>query len=367
MPAGAWAKRGRRLALAAAAFVLAAAVAEAALQVAYRLRHGAWLSPPDTAWSRGVFEFHPFLAVAPRPGASARSSDGIAVTIGDDGTRSLGAAATPPRADAKTVACLGGSSTFGALVSDADTWPAALQTELGGAARVLNMGCPGYTTAENVIQTALIVPARDPRVCVYLEGWNDARNMNLDGLEPDYSGWHGRSQLANCQVIPSQEPDTRVALLWFLRRVRDGFSKDAYAEFRPRPPADPAPVDRVDPAAAALYRRNLATLMTLCRARGAVPVFVPQVLNYRLLDRDGAGDGWAPRVRDRFWKTTMDAYNAEMREATRAEHAYFADAVLAHDWLATDFLDAGHFSPEGNRTFARLIAPVVAEACAQAR
>ena len=366
MPSGASAMRWRRLALAMSAVVLTVAAAEAALQVTFRLRRGAWLSRPDSAWSRGLFEFHPFLAVAPRAGAAVRSADGVVVTIGDDGTRSLGAVAAPPRADAKTVVCLGGSTTFGVLVSDADTWPSALQAELGGAARVVNMGCPGYSTAENVVQTALVAPARAARVCVYLEGWNDARNMNIPGLEPDYSGFHGRGQLTNCQVIPSQEPDTGVALLYYLARVRNGFTKDAYAEFRPRPLADTTPVDRVDPAAIALYRRNLVTLASLCRGQGAVAVFVPQVLNYRLLDRDGC-DGWAPRVRDRFWKTTMDAYDAEMRAVASEQKALFVADVLTHEWLAADFLDAGHFSPEGNRTFSRLIAPVVAQACAQAR
>jgi lysophospholipase L1-like esterase len=362
MPAG----RRRKVVLAVASVLVALVLGEAALQVLYRVRHGEWLPSPRAAWSRGVFAFHPFLAVTPRPGASATSDEGVVVTIGADGTRSLGAQTVMPDADAKTVACLGGSSTFGVAVSDGDTWPAALQAALGTPARVVNMGCPGYTTAENVIQTALVVPARSAKVCVYLAGWNDAHVMHIPDLEPDYSGWHGRFQLTNCQVIPSQDADTKVALLWYLDRLRIGFAKDAYAEFRERPLAERTTVDRVDPVALALYRRNLRTLATLCRSQGAVPVFVPQVLNWKLLDRDGAY-GWAPRVADRFWKTAMDAYAAAMRDVATEEKVLFADAVLVHDWTPEDFADVGHFTPAGSRTFARLVAPVVESALRQAR
>ena len=91
------------------------------------------------------------------------------------------------------MAVVGGSTTFGTRVTDADTWPWLLQERLGDGYAVANYGVPGYSTAENIIQMALVVPEARPRVVVFYEGWNDIRNYHWPGFQPDYYS-HGMTQ-----------------------------------------------------------------------------------------------------------------------------------------------------------------------------
>lgn len=326
-----------------------------------------WLpqEPPETAAHRALFEYHPYLAVAPRRGASYRFPNGVVESILPDGTRSLGPAQRELPTEAPVVVCLGGSSTYGVGVSDGATWPAALQRALGDAARVTNMGVPGYTTVEAVIQASLSAPESPRLVFLCYEGWNDARNMNVEGLRSDYSDFHGRTQLSNLGVVPPPEETGSSALAFVLRRVaiRCGVRDDPYAAFR-APRVAGGPVDRVDPIALDLYGRHLRSLVDACRARGGDPVLVPQVMNYARLDREGAY-GWAPRVRDRFWRPTMAAYNAKMREVARERGVPLAEEVLEHEWTDADFLDHGHFSEAGDAKFATILAPYVRSALAR--
>jgi hypothetical protein len=45
-----------------------------------------------------------------------------------------------------------------------------LEKELGPGYEVINLGVPGYSTVENLIQTALILPSLNPDVAIFLCG-----------------------------------------------------------------------------------------------------------------------------------------------------------------------------------------------------
>ncbi len=91
------------------------------------------------------------------------------------------------------VLALGGSTTYGIGVSNGDTWPVRLGEQLGNHFEVINGGTPGYTTAENLIQTALTLQDLKPQIIIYFEGWNDARNFFVADNRPDYSNFHLRT------------------------------------------------------------------------------------------------------------------------------------------------------------------------------
>src|SRR5207248_966092 len=95
---------------------------------------------------------------------------------------------------------LGGSSTYCTLVSDDETWPHYLGKHR--SCEVINLGLPGYTSLENLIQANLWFSELKPDIAVLYGGWNDLRNAHVLGLKPDYSDFHGPSQKYTQRVYP---------------------------------------------------------------------------------------------------------------------------------------------------------------------
>ncbi len=78
---------------------------------------------------------------------------------------------TEARTDAFRVLCFGGSNTYGAAVSNENTWPAQLQRELrarvGPAVEVWNLGHDGYNTRQKVRQTRVALERWSPDLLVF--------------------------------------------------------------------------------------------------------------------------------------------------------------------------------------------------------
>jgi hypothetical protein len=120
-------------------------------------------------------------------------------------------------------------------------------------------------------------------------------------------------------------------------------------------PAKDAFTDRVDQRALDLWERNLKLIAELCRTQGVRPIFVPQIMNWQALVSDKP-DAWFPYVRDRDVKKIMAAYHTSMESVAKEEGITYVGEVLDVPFSSADFMDIGHFSPEGNRRFARLLA-----------
>lgn len=321
---------------------------------AFRILSGGWhFERSDTAT---VFEPHPYLVGAPEPGASA-TKRGKTISHNRLGFRGPDVPVQPPEGVTR-IAAVGGSSTYGAGVTDGETWPEYLEQELGPGWQVLNLGVPGYGTAEHVIQTALRLSDLRPAIVLYYVGWNDIRNAHLADLQPDYSDFHGKSQHRNLNLGRIwRGPNLAAVRLpvflfqgvgWMDRTPEQTISirEDASAEAEQR--------------ALDLYERNLRSLITLCRAQGIQPVVVPQVLNYALLAGDGPND-WIPFIPAKDLRRVMAAYNERLRDVAAREKVPCVNEVLEVEWPQSDFIDEGHFTPEGNREFARLLAKFLVE------
>src|SRR5215471_18633844 len=102
----------------------------------------------------GFTRFDELLGYVPREGFSAiLNADGWhggEVTVRKDGFRSNGSEPSPLPAD---VLVVGDSFTFGAQVSDDETWPACLERKLGRG--VDNGGVGGYGTAQALRRASL--------------------------------------------------------------------------------------------------------------------------------------------------------------------------------------------------------------------
>ncbi|MEY3211292.1 MAG: hypothetical protein RIT28_1773 [Pseudomonadota bacterium] len=84
------------------------------------------------------------------------------------------------------VLCLGGSTTFGATVSDDETWPAQLEAQLtaqGQRAQVFNAGVNGYMTRQKVAWAEALIPVVRPDV-VIVEVYNEGRRFLQLGDDP---------------------------------------------------------------------------------------------------------------------------------------------------------------------------------------
>ena len=344
----------RTVAINLSVFCLALAALELSGQLYYRWTRGQYLADRAQQTLReatdhaSVFERHPYLVARPRADVRVTRGD-VTISTTASHTRATSARAAAP--DALTIAAVGGSTTFGTRLTDADTWPWLLQEKLGDGYSVLNYGVPGYTTAENIIQMALTVPEARPHVVIFYEGWNDIRNYHWPGFESDYSR-HGLTQFDTLippvlDRAPLLERAARYSVvLWLLGRATGvpvaaaGLASDAH---------DPD-VDRV-------YVRNLRTLKTLAARFGMTALFVPQVLNEEAFARAGDTPGWAPYVRNAAMPALMRGFNRLMATvcADADPQCAFVGEALTASWNNDDFVDEGHFSRRGGEKLAAIL------------
>jgi len=230
-----------------------------------------------------IFIEHPYLVGVPKPSVSIKSKDNYSFSHNSLGYRGKDIA-TQKAANIKRVVTLGGSSTYCAGVSDNATWPYFLEEYLGKDWEVINLGVPGYTTVENLIQTALNISKLSPDIALYYEGWNDLRNMPIENLKSDYSDFHGNSLYYTLQLDKPAVGKNITIVLCLQNLLRKLFYNETKREYRKVNPTATAFTPEIDQDALFLYRRNLKSIIVLCNSLNITPVMIPQVLNcYKLL------------------------------------------------------------------------------------
>jgi lysophospholipase L1-like esterase len=309
------------------------------------------------------FELHPFLVGRLRGGARF-NQNGKTLTSTQHHTRWTGA----PDSAAVRIAVVGGSTTFGAGVTDSATWPARLQALLGPGYAVTNYGMPGFSSAEGAIQMALLVPESRPGLVVIYEGWNDLHNFHDSALGPDYYS-HGLRQYSNLDI---QRPHptglfTKLVEISAICRLAwvaaNSLAPDQSAE--PATPADlTGPPDSIpDLFIERMYRRNLGSMRVLAEQAGAYVLFIPQVMDSSRMSGDASGF-WTPRIRNSAMSAMLHRVNGILAESCPDGDTRCAvlDVAPMRAWRSGDFIDEGHFSPEGNDAFARVVADWVNDA-----
>jgi len=322
-------------------------------QVVYYLLKGYPVFNTPLRTEGAVLEPHPYLVGRLRGGIRVEH-DGKVVTTTPIHTRWTGA---PADSNAIRVAVVGGSTTFGAGVTDTATWPARLQALLGPGYAVTNFGLLGYSTAESIIQMALIVPESRPDIVVLYEGWNDIRSYHDPEQSPDYYS-HGMRQFGTLAIPRPQ----RRPLLDRLADVSATFRLALMAGKTLPRAADSIPIGPVfatpDSFVDRIYHRNLETLKLLSTRTGAYTLFVPQVLNDSWFARHEGGDWWTPHVDNHAMPELIGRFNRLIHDVCGSREAAceVVDDVTRWKWKADDFIDEGHFSGKGGDAFAKLLA-----------
>jgi lysophospholipase L1-like esterase len=334
------------------ALFLMVVLAEGLGQIYYRLRS------PTHRWQfaeyfekRAIqcFEPHPYLVIAPIPGKSIEY-EGIKISHNSLGFRGPEITREAPPGVTRIVT-LGGSSTYCVKLSNQDTWPVVLEQKLGSGFQVVNLGVPGYSTAEHVIQAAFWLSDLKPAIVVCYAGWNDVQNLHIRNLAPDYSDYHSRVPADTLDVIPVNRIKTPFALA----RLSHG----ACFRLSGRKPLAPVPDEKaftsdMDPRALSLYERNLRSIAALCHSQNIKLLLVPQLVNPSALTNETAY-GWVPLVRDKDLPGAIGTFNETMRMVAHEAGVPFAARVTPAAFQAADFLDQGHFSPQGSEKFAGLL------------
>jgi lysophospholipase L1-like esterase len=254
------------------------------------------------------------------------------------------------------IVAIGGSTTYGAYFTyEKNVWPALLQDKLrqkyGERIEVINTGVPYYTTYEILGLTAMILPELAPDVVLIHTGLNDAFTVGY----PDEGGPDNRHFRHAWNFIPLSENVKRGMRTSYLMRVLGGY----YASSNGFLPGDmagaiqyPIPdksemTKNVEAASGKYFRRNLQTLVTLCRSMGAVPVLLNEPLN--------------PAK-----ETGLDDYHQAVVSAVSRNNSIMRDVAAKNQLLTVDlysqmreptyFLDAAHETKAGMEKKAVVVA-----------
>ena len=319
-------------------------------QIGYRVFKGRFLFEMP---SQLVFKEHPFLSGIAKENFHAVGKSGSTITTGKRGFRIT--RKNDYQQNAINVVCLGGSTTFGTLTTDEDSWPYKLQTKLGSVYNVYNMGVPGYTTLEALIQLLTFVPELDPDVIIVYEGWNDIRNYHVEPKSPDYY-WHGMTQKTNLEFGNRTLWDnffiTKLAMR--MGRILNPPSSNLI---------DAKTFTRNDPYVDSLYVRNLKTIKLLCDRLNAKTIFIPQVLNVDLLSKTGGTYSWTPHIENKQMPVMMQAFNVLMEKAIREDgNTIVIDNIQQkYKWTPAHFADFGHFNKAGGDLFTDILKKALEE------
>ncbi len=315
------------------------------------------------------FSFHPLLHVVPTPnfdgvnpfGVTADFRKVLPIKVHHDSYGLRGVERNKDRLQQTVIAAVGGSTTYDIAVGDGETWPDLLERELGSKYAVLNYGVPAYSTAENLIQTLFYLNAYDttPRCAIYYVGWNDIHNAHDPSLDPGYAGFHDLEKIRRLQVertpLAAEVSPTLKIIVRYLQLFLDTV----------RPPPQligyHAPQPGSDSRLEKIYRRSIESIAAINAQRKITAIFVGQMLNRTRLQGDRT-HAWSPLVRDRDFWPLQARFNTILKETAEAagSPALVPPIDEFHD---SDFVDTGHFSPQGAKKFAAMLAPLARANC----
>jgi hypothetical protein len=303
------------------------------------------------------FAYHPLLMGTPQP--NFQSLDGRKVHHNSYGLRGL----EPSSADLSKplIFVYGGSTAYDVGVDQGRTWPERLQDALFNRFSIQNFGVPGYSSAENLIQTAFYqnIFEKRPVCAIYYLGWNDIRNAHIQNLDPGYADYHLLAQVGNLNV---RKPDP--GGMWRISPIANLIVNT----LKPRLdslPYPPAPVGTVQPGSdrrlEEIFASNVRNIAAINASNGVKSIFIGQILNRSALASEGIY-GWLPFVRDKDVWPLQAHFNQLLENLSTENHSLYIDPGI-DNFTNDDFVDNGHFSDIGSGKFARIISAEVNSYC----
>jgi hypothetical protein len=323
-----------------AAAALAVLLLEGFGQLGFRLKHGDW----PRAFARANFDQPIRLYMGDHPYLPYLATKGVEGRVEFDALGNRGRGLETPKRRVR-VLCYGGSTTFDAAHDWEQTWPGRLQALLGPKYEVVIAAQNGATTADTLVNYALVQSSSEADFVLAYEGINDLESSYAPGFRTDYA--HRRRKIGE-SPYPFFERLPRAlhysacytALRWKLVGPRG----DLHAQF-----SRPTAYDfKKGPFGLRTFERNLESLHALTRARGARLVLGTAQYYRPWADAHFGADFGAG------WERGIKAENAIQRALSR-RLADVALADVANSFTPTEaeMTDFCHLTPRGNEFVAR--------------
>jgi hypothetical protein len=284
---------------------------------------------------------HPLLQLALNPGTYGRAThtaDGHRLTVNLN-----------KLPNANLVFTYGASTTYDNGVKDSETWSSVLSNLLGADFVVENHGVQGYSTVIHLIQALFDFRNVHPKCAVYYVGGTDLLNSNYTNLKPDYSDYH----LPRQRNFASERHgllERRSAFLSILRALSSRGTK---------PPGVVS--GEYDERLSQIFKENIKLIAIITKSFGVKPIFVPEMWNKQHMTEDYPTV--VTYVKERDIPTMAEQMNADLDAAASEMNSVVLREVSEAKWEKRDFNDYAHFSPEGSKKLAALIAGQVAAEC----
>lgn len=348
---GIWARCGRAIVWALVGVVLL----EISSLIALRVNYGYWLysvSPNPNAW---LFEQHPNM-VARMLGDKryAVQDEGRPVVLSHNSLGFRGAE-FGPKGTTKRVVAIGGSTTYGVDVSDAATWPALLQDQLGADYEVLNLGVAGHGTAEHLYMMGAVASRLEPDVVILHVGLNDMHCMHSPEITPLGNTCHSDLlYLSTGRCFVSTLP--RLASIHALVSTLQNLGLSPRCPILAKGRSD---FSTVDERVLEDFKARTSAIISSALGRGARVVVVPQV-GFRKGDlAAGKYRWWTPYLDQDSLPSFMKVFNEALRGVAQRMKVSYVDSVDSFVWSDDLFVDVSHLNGNGNERMATLIAPEV--------
>lgn len=296
------------------------------------------------------FSYQGGFGIYPTPGYSAGANKHNSMGFRGEEIRN------PKPPNVARIACLGGSTTYDVQIDDfAHTWPAQLESSLrknGHDLDVVNAGCPGWTSREQILNFATRVSYTDPDLVVIYDGINDLiyrANWPSDTLRSDYTSpytiapeFAKPSCLASFALfrIPMiltgrMTPPCSIEPFWIDVVKSQGFVNifstmrpDVLGRYLPIPRRSSVPPGMTlknvfETNSNSYFARNLESIVACAKQRHAKVLLVGFIMNWQTLDAECTDHGEA-------LKLGVDQFNAVSKAVAEQQGVAYYD--LPRDW-----------------------------------
>lgn len=248
----------------------------------------------------------------------------------------------------------GGSTTYDIGLSQGETWVEDLQSDLNNKYTVLNLGVPGHSTVQHLLETAFYqnVLKKKPACAVYYVGWNDIINAHVENLDNAYADNY---LLLVAQRKPAITLSKYSPFLLFANAM--AVKRFDTVPLHPRETGH-GPVAGGDEHLEAIFIDHVKTIAAINQARGIKTIFIGQILNrnWPVTPR------YVPLIKDGEFVPLMERFKSLLKSAATSMQTKYIDPGVTN-FAGSDFVDEGHFAPSGAKKFALFVSKEVGDYC----
>jgi len=280
------------------------------------------------------------------------------------------------------IAAFGGSTTECAALDQNATWTQLIQSSLNKDKGkdnfwVGNFGKSGNDTHHHILQTKKMLENKqlnDTKLVLYLVGFNDA-NRAMKNMNKYLNLDQEELRRASFMVVPDEDlPLHRRTAIWkFLKHVRfnlrlNKYEKEELAELYSQVRKKRLEVAKTDvmpnlEAGLNRYRKNLDSIVKLCKSLNKTPVFISQPVLWRPnISKESEQVLYTyfkenPNLETRTLFNCMKQFNQVLEEVAANNKVTYVDLFSRsqEDW----FYDDCHFNRKGSQEVSAIILDVL--------